>query len=854
MANKINVIVVSILLIITWSAMSGSLYSKETPDPINTRMVPNTVVIKFEPHITIQSNSVTTSDYDLDNLLKANQIASLDPVIKSVKLAKANPMLDEFTRIYIARFEGDVSPKLVAENLSAFPYIEYAEPKFIHQVNAVPNDTLYHNQKTYYDLIKAPQSWDLVKGNDGEVVIAIVDGGTDIDHVDLSDNIWVNQIELNGTEGVDDDGNNYPDDVYGWNFANASGDPTGLDNTPFNADHGTYTAGIVSAVSDNITGVAGVSWNATIMAINASHGTEDKDIAYGYEGIIYAASNGADVINCSWGSQEIGSGSELGKDAVQFASLMGAAVIGAAGNNGNIDPHYPSSFKEVLSVAATDTLDHLWQDSNYGSEIDMAAPGVDIFSLLADNQYGIASGTSSAAPLVSGIVGLINTNNSGWSGVQAGEQVRVTSDQLESLTESTGRGRLNAYRALTESSPSIRFFDYTFIDENENGLVEAGERIELVVKVQNYLEPAKNIRLNLSTSSTYVSFVNDEFIISQLGTLEQDSGRFVIDIAPNTSGNPLIIFDIQILADGYEDKDRFSFERVYPPKIWDKHDENPVVTKGQSGEWDDHGISVQSVIYDSLSATYKMWYTGGREFPRASIGYATSLDGITWERYQYNPILTPGAEGEWDDLNIGLASVVREDGENYHLWYAATSDKLIYSIGYATSPDGIDWEKYKDNPVMTVGPAEAWDETWVSFPFVLFDGSIFKMWYAGYSGDPVTFDNWQGRIGYATSSYILSVGPHKNHVSKERRFYLAKNYPNPFNPSTIINYELRITSVVDLSIYNILGQKVASLVSQKQSAGKYQVQWDGSSYSSGVYYYVLKTGEFLDVKKMILLR
>ena len=193
----------------------------------------------------------------------------------------------------------------MAELASSWSGVIYAEPKYIHYLfEEIPNDTLYEgNQSAYYEVVDAPEAWGIVKGEQGDAIIAIVDGGTDINHIDLSNNIWQNQAEVEGATGVDDDGNGFIDDYYGWNFANQSGNPTGLPGTPFNADHGTHTAGIAGAVTNDTTGVAGMSWNATIMGINASDNQTDRVITYGLEGIIYAAENGANIISCSWGRQ-----------------------------------------------------------------------------------------------------------------------------------------------------------------------------------------------------------------------------------------------------------------------------------------------------------------------------------------------------------------------------------------------------------------------------------------------------------------------------------------------------------------------------------------------------------------------
>ncbi len=368
-----------------------------------------------------------------------------------------------------------------------------------------------------YNAIYAPAAWDSVKGEQGNVIIAIVDGGTDIRHEDLEDNIWRNPGETPNND-IDDDGNGFIDDVFGWNFANESGDPTGFDHTPINQDHGTHTAGIASAVTDNHTGVAGTSWNTTIMGINVTHPNEDSSLLYGYQGIIYAAENGADVINCSWG--RLGNYSRFEEEVIAYATSLGAAVVAAAGNKNSILPHYPSSYKNVLSIAGTDAFDIKYAASNHGIFVDMAAPAVRVYSLKHGDEYGYSDGTSMASPMVAGAVGLVKTLKPELEGIQAAEQVRVTTDPLPAYGLDLGRGRLNVYRAVTEVWPSIRIAGDQYVDENENGIIEPGEEVELSLSMVNFLSPASNVILSLSTSDPYVTIQTSQITMTGIGTMD----------------------------------------------------------------------------------------------------------------------------------------------------------------------------------------------------------------------------------------------------------------------------------------------------------------------------------------------
>ena len=175
--------------------------------------------------------------------------------------------------------------------------------------------------------------------------------------------------------------------------------------------------------------------------------------------------------------------------------------------------------------------------------------------------------------------------------------------------------------------------------------------------------------------------------------------------------------------------------------VWEKHPENPVLDLGASGTWDDEYAYQPTVLFNGTE--YQMWYAGYDGSTNYRIGYATSSDGIVWEKYPDNPVLEPGVSGTWDDHHVGTPTALF-DGTEYQMWYAG-DDGPNRRIGYATSTDGIVWEKHPDNPVLDLGASGTWDDYVVYTPTVLFDGTKYQMWYGGYDGS-----NY--RIGYATST------------------------------------------------------------------------------------------------------
>jgi predicted GH43/DUF377 family glycosyl hydrolase len=176
------------------------------------------------------------------------------------------------------------------------------------------------------------------------------------------------------------------------------------------------------------------------------------------------------------------------------------------------------------------------------------------------------------------------------------------------------------------------------------------------------------------------------------------------------------------------------------PGAWTRSGSNPVLQPGGPGSWESEAVSDGEVLFGGQ--TYRMWY-GGRDANGVyRTGLATSADGVSWSRHAANPVLSTGGPGAWDSAGVG-ASQVMKDGGGYKMWYMGQDG--TWSIGYATSPDGVNWTKVPNNPVLQSGPDGSWDAGMVLSPCVIRDGSTYKMWYAGMDGNGIF------RIGYATS-------------------------------------------------------------------------------------------------------
>ncbi len=343
------------------------------------------------------------------------------------------------------------------------PLVEIAEPNYIYHAEKMPTDPDFRklwglkntgqaDQRTSGTPgidIDAEHAWDITTGS-ADVVVAIIDTGVDYNHPDLKDNMWVNEAEKNGQPGVDDDGNGYIDDIYGYNFSNENNPtPDPLDDN----GHGSHCAGTIGAHSDS-TGIVGVNWNVKIMPVKFLSAGGGGSLEGAILAIDYATKMKAKIMSNSWGG---GGESELLKEAIQRAHEAGALFVAAAGNDGmntDANPHFPSSYPvdNVLSVAAIDNQGNLASFSNFGRKsVDVAAPGLNVYSSFMAGGYQWLSGTSMATPHISGIAALLLAANPTMTGMDLKNRIQSTTRTLPSLRNKVGSGGMaNAFFALTD--------------------------------------------------------------------------------------------------------------------------------------------------------------------------------------------------------------------------------------------------------------------------------------------------------------------------------------------------------------------------------------------------------------------
>ena len=354
-------------------------------------------------------------------------------------------------------------------------------------------------------------AWDISKG-DTNVVIGISDTGFDIDHPDL-----VNSVKYNYNDpidGSDNDGDGYIDNYRGWDLGDGDNNPQVGGNW-----HGIYVSSFVGATTDNGIQLAGSGFNCRIVPLKISNSS--GELTGAYSSIVYAADKGFDVVNCSWGAAS--PWTQYGQDVCKYATIdKNCLVIASAGNDNSEEPFYPASYDWVLSVGGTNKDSEKWIEnisvgSTYNDFVDVVAPANQLYRVNngGGNILGGGYGTSFSAPIVSGIAGLIKSQNPSFTAVQVLEQIKATSRNIDTIPFNSiysgklGKGLVDAQAALSDySNPGLVFEGATFTDNDDNSF-SPGDTVNLYGSIINFLSNSSSAtRYRVETSSPYIEFID----------------------------------------------------------------------------------------------------------------------------------------------------------------------------------------------------------------------------------------------------------------------------------------------------------------------------------------------------------
>ena len=435
----------------------------------NLRLVINSLFVALLLTITVVASDQFNFEkgYVNNEILVKYSNGTMSEAAQAANLQAGASVVQNFPDLgwQLVRLPENLTVEQALTNYSGFAGVEAAQPNYIYRLAQTPNDPSYGS---LYGMTKidAPSAWNTTTGSPS-VVVADIDTGIRYTHEDLAANVWRNPGEIPGN-GVDDDGDGFVDDYYGYDFFSNDGDPFDENG------HGTHTAGTIGAVGNNAKGVVGVNWNVSLMSVKiydaAGNSTTSILInAYNYVRLMKARGVNVRVTNNSYGDCAEACGyDQATKDAIDALGNADVLQVFAAGNNGrNIEPapFYPASYTtpSILAVAASDSADNKASFSNYGAlSVDLAAPGVSVLSTYrnSDTSYATLSGTSMATPHTTGAAALLAAANPNLSAASLKATLMNTVTPLANWNGVVkSGGRLNIYNAI--QNPTVCSFNFS---------------------------------------------------------------------------------------------------------------------------------------------------------------------------------------------------------------------------------------------------------------------------------------------------------------------------------------------------------------------------------------------------------
>jgi len=541
MGTKIQPSILTILFILLASSAS---YSQEYVDYKGAEACAKTIILKLKQstghlksHNPSNFSPISTEIKSIASALSAEPISQL---FRQASTADCKKCVDLST-IYEIKYHADISLEKAISYFSQLASVEYAEPRYLSYPASTTPDGIkdiitlndpYFSQQYELRITEANRAWAIDSGSKN-IIIGIPDTGFDISHEDLVDKIAYNTEDP--INNIDDDLDGYVDNFRGWDFGSKDNNPSPESSE---GNHGTTVAGFAAAENNNSKGIASAGYNCRFLPIKIAN--YQNAITHGYEGVVYAADHGCQIINCSWGNSIK---SKFGQDVVNYATYnKDALVIGAAGNSGNDIPLYPASYDATVGVAGTDRQDQRWgnvpnKGSSYGYTVNISAPGTGMTTTGANSTYTPSyGGTSFAAPIVASIAGLVRNHFPTLSAIETAEQLKATTDLIDTIqsnidyTKQLGFGRVNAYNALSDTTKAAIYLENISVYDKNDSIFINGDTLWISGDFVNYLHSAKDISVSMEVISFYIKGDKTAYELATIGTKESKHARDIFSI------------------------------------------------------------------------------------------------------------------------------------------------------------------------------------------------------------------------------------------------------------------------------------------------------------------------------------
>ncbi|MFH0894911.1 MAG: S8 family serine peptidase [Bacteroidota bacterium] len=661
-------------------------------------------------------------------LVKFKAIQQEDTAIQALRTKINATKIKKFqiNNVYQLKLQSNTSVESAISSAYTDPNVEYAEPNYKLSINATtPNDPSFtslwglnntgQTGGTADSDIDAPEAWSIITDVPSNIVIAVIDTGVDYNHPDLAANMWVNSDEV-PNNGLDDDNNGYIDDYRGWDFAYD-------DNNPMDGHyHGTHCAGTIAGVGNNSIGVTGVAWHAKIMPVKFLNDSGSGYTSDAISSIQYAVANGAKILSNSWGG---GGYSQALKDAITASHNAGTLFVAAAGNSGtnnDTTPHYPSSYdvENIIAVAATDHNDNLASFSCYGpTSVDLAAPGVTIYSTKPNNTYGSLSGTSMATPHISGMCALTWANFPELTNLQIKARLLSTVDQKAGLQgKMVSNGRANLYKALTvgaDTTAPAEVNDLTVV----NTTYKSTALSWTAVGDDNLTGTAATYDIRYSSSLITADNFSQASTVSGAPSPKQ-SGQQETMTVQGLSPNTTYYFAMKVLDESGNTSgisNVISAETGNATILFEDKMENGLNGWTISGTDGDSGPSLWHLSQKRFNSTTTSWYYGNEKTSSYDTG-----------KQNYGTITSPTI-----DLQIATSAELIFNYWRYVESFSSPYDILKAEVSY---DNGTTWKT-----AWSISSTTTSEEAWTSSGYVsLQTGNQIKIRFSFDTGDAISND------------------------------------------------------------------------------------------------------------------